>query len=96
MVRAEETGFAAVETYLLETLDQDERVRLKLLNPLNVALRLAATARRDRGLHRARQPGHRPYRRFVQTQQETLNEVRDELVVTEEALKRLRDELRPR
>jgi hypothetical protein len=34
-----------------------------------------------------------PYRRFVQTQQQSLNEARDELVVTEEALKRLRGEL---
>jgi len=35
------SGFAAVEEYLLRTLDQEERVRLKLLNPLNVGLRLA-------------------------------------------------------
>lgn len=41
----EASGFAAVETYLLKTLDQEERVRLKLLNPLNVALRLTATYR---------------------------------------------------
>jgi small GTP-binding protein len=39
------SGFAAVEHYLLQTLDQEERVRLKLLNPLNVARRLAATYR---------------------------------------------------
>ena len=39
------SGFAAVERYLLETLDQEERVRLKLLNPLNVALRLTAAYR---------------------------------------------------
>ena len=31
-----------MEDYLLHTLDQEERVRLKLLNPLNVGLRLAA------------------------------------------------------
>jgi small GTP-binding protein len=35
------SGFGAVEEYLLRTLNQEERVRLKLLNPLNVALRLA-------------------------------------------------------
>jgi small GTP-binding protein len=35
------SGFAAVEHYLLRTLDQEERVRLKLLSPLNVGLRLA-------------------------------------------------------
>jgi len=38
----EQSGFGAVEDYLLNTLDQQERVRLKLLNPLNVGLRLAA------------------------------------------------------
>ncbi len=37
----ERSGFDAVEEYLLHTLDQEERVRLKLLNPLNVGLRLA-------------------------------------------------------
>ncbi|CAN5896601.1 dynamin family protein [soil metagenome] len=37
-----ESGFGTVEHYLRETLDQEERVRLKLLNPLNVGLRLAA------------------------------------------------------
>ena len=37
-----ESGFGAVEDYLLNTLDQQERVRLKLLNPLNVGLRLAS------------------------------------------------------
>ncbi|MBA3258910.1 MAG: dynamin family protein [Gemmatimonadales bacterium] len=37
----ERSGFDAVEEYLLHTLDQQERVRLKLLNPLNVGLRLA-------------------------------------------------------
>jgi small GTP-binding protein len=35
------SGFGALEHYLLETLDQEERVRLKLLSPLNVGLRLA-------------------------------------------------------
>jgi small GTP-binding protein len=38
----EQSGFDAVEQYLLKTLDQEERIRLKLLNPLNVGLRLAA------------------------------------------------------
>jgi small GTP-binding protein len=38
----ERSGFGAVEDYLLNTLDQVERVRLKLLNPLNVGLRLAS------------------------------------------------------
>ncbi|HEY1011878.1 MAG TPA: dynamin family protein [Herpetosiphonaceae bacterium] len=41
----EASGFAAVETYLLRTLDQQERVRLKLLNPLGVGLRLSQTYR---------------------------------------------------
>jgi small GTP-binding protein len=36
------SGFGQVEDYLLNTLDQEERVRLKLLNPLNVGLRLAS------------------------------------------------------
>jgi hypothetical protein len=36
------SGFDAVDTYLARTLDQEERVRLKLLNPLNVGLRLTA------------------------------------------------------
>jgi small GTP-binding protein len=36
------SGFEAVEQYLVRTLDQQERIRLKLLNPLNVGLRLAA------------------------------------------------------
>jgi small GTP-binding protein len=36
------SGFDEVEDYLLNTLDQEERVRLKLLNPLNVGLRLAS------------------------------------------------------
>jgi small GTP-binding protein len=38
----EQSGFGPVEDYLLRTLDQEERVRLKLLNPLNVGLRLSA------------------------------------------------------
>jgi small GTP-binding protein len=38
----EQSGFGAVEDYLLNTLDQQERVRLKLLNPFNVGLRLAS------------------------------------------------------
>ena len=38
----ERSGFDQVEDYLLNTLDQEERVRLKLLNPLNVGLRLAS------------------------------------------------------
>jgi small GTP-binding protein len=38
----ERSGFDAVEEYLLRTLDQEERIRLKLLNPLNVGLRLSA------------------------------------------------------
>jgi GTP-binding protein EngB required for normal cell division len=38
----EQSGFDAIEEYLLQTLDQEERIRLKLLNPLNVGLRLAA------------------------------------------------------
>ncbi|MGH7629572.1 MAG: dynamin family protein [Gemmatimonadales bacterium] len=37
----ERSGFAAMEHYLLRTLDQEERIRLKLLSPLNVGLRLA-------------------------------------------------------
>jgi GTP-binding protein EngB required for normal cell division len=37
-----QSGFDRVEDYLLNTLDQQERVRLKLLNPLNVGLRLAS------------------------------------------------------
>jgi hypothetical protein len=41
----EQSGFAAMDDWLVNTLDQQERVRLKLLNPLNVALRLAATYR---------------------------------------------------
>ena len=36
------SGFGAMEEYLVRTLDQQERVRLKLLNPLNVGLKLAA------------------------------------------------------
>lgn len=37
----EASRFGALEAYLQETLDQRERVRLKLLNPLGVGLRLA-------------------------------------------------------
>ena len=40
--RWSQSGFGEVEDYLLNTLDQEERVRLKLLNPLNVGLRLAS------------------------------------------------------
>jgi small GTP-binding protein len=40
--RWDESGLGDVEDYLLNTLDQEERVRLKLLNPLNVGLRLAS------------------------------------------------------
>lgn len=36
-----QSGFGAVEDFLLNTLDQQERIRLKLLNPLNVGLTLA-------------------------------------------------------
>ena len=36
------SGFAEIDTYLVRTLDQEERIRLKLLNPLNVGLRLSA------------------------------------------------------
>jgi small GTP-binding protein len=39
----QQSGFEQVEEYLLRTLNQEERVRLKLLNPLNVGLRLAGT-----------------------------------------------------
>jgi small GTP-binding protein len=39
----QKSGFERVEEYLLRTLNQEERIRLKLLNPLNVALRLAGT-----------------------------------------------------
>ena len=39
------SGFDAVEEYLLRTLDEGERVRLKLLNPLGVGLKLAQTYR---------------------------------------------------
>jgi small GTP-binding protein len=43
------TGFGALEAYLTRTLDEAERVRLKLLSPVGVALRVldgvAATAR---------------------------------------------------
>ncbi len=36
----EASGFSAFERYLQDTLDQKERLRLKLLNPLGVGLRL--------------------------------------------------------
>jgi len=36
------SGFDEVDTYLVRTLNQEERIRLKLLNPLNVGLGLAA------------------------------------------------------
>jgi small GTP-binding protein len=36
-----QSRFEAVEHYILETLDEEERVRLKLLSPLGVAQRLA-------------------------------------------------------
>ena len=36
------SGFDEIDTYLVRTLDQEERIRLKLLNPLNVGLRLSA------------------------------------------------------
>lgn len=39
--RWSESGFDDIQSYLLDTLDEEERVRLKLLNPLNVGLRLA-------------------------------------------------------
>jgi small GTP-binding protein len=35
-----DADFTALEEYLTQTLDEDERVRLKLLNPLGVGLRL--------------------------------------------------------
>jgi GTP-binding protein EngB required for normal cell division len=38
----ERSGFDEIEKYLLHTLDQEERIRLKLLNPLRVGLRLAS------------------------------------------------------
>jgi predicted nucleic acid-binding Zn-ribbon protein len=37
-----------------------------------------------------------PYRRFVQSQQQQLNEARGELVATEDALVRLREEIEKR
>jgi small GTP-binding protein len=40
-----QSGFAEIDDYLLNTLDQEERVRLKLLNPLNVGLTLAGRYR---------------------------------------------------
>jgi small GTP-binding protein len=41
-VQWDQSGFGPVDDYLLNTLDQEERVRLKLLNPINVGLRLAS------------------------------------------------------
>ena len=38
----DQSGLGPVDDYLLNTLDQEERVRLKLLNPINVGLRLAS------------------------------------------------------
>ncbi len=38
----DESGFDAIEEYLVDTLDEEERVRLKLLNPLGIGLRLAS------------------------------------------------------
>ncbi len=38
----EASRFSALEDYLVETLDEGERVRLKLLNPLGVASKLAS------------------------------------------------------
>lgn len=38
-------GFGALEYYIASTLDQQERLRLKLLNPIGIGLRLAARAR---------------------------------------------------
>ncbi len=37
----EASRFASLETYIRDTLDQTERIRLKLLNPLGVGIRLA-------------------------------------------------------
>jgi small GTP-binding protein len=37
----ERSGFERMEKYLVQTLDEEERIRLKLLNPLGVGLRLA-------------------------------------------------------
>jgi small GTP-binding protein len=45
------SGFEAMEEYLLKTLDQRERVRLKLLNPLMVGVRLA-TKHKDEAFQR--------------------------------------------
>jgi small GTP-binding protein len=45
------TGFAALEAYLTRTLDEAERLRLKLLSPVGVALRIvdgAAAAAKER------------------------------------------------
>ncbi|HUR94016.1 MAG TPA: dynamin family protein [Gemmatimonadales bacterium] len=45
------SGFGAMDEYLVRTLDQEERIRLKLLNPLNVGLRLSAKYK-DVAFHR--------------------------------------------
>ena len=41
--KLEESRFSALEQYLVTTLDERERVRLKLLNPLGVGARLAGS-----------------------------------------------------
>ena len=45
--------FTALEQYLTTTLDERERIRLKLLNPLGVALRVAETVRQEQARRRA-------------------------------------------
>ncbi len=45
------SGFEALESYLAETLDEAERVRLKLLNPLGVAERVSGRALAAARLH---------------------------------------------
>lgn len=40
----DESGLAALEQYILDTLDDDERFRLKLLNPIGVSLRIVQSA----------------------------------------------------
>ena len=42
-----QSGFEAMEKYLLKTLDEKQRVKLKLLNPLNVGLRLASVYKEE-------------------------------------------------
>ncbi len=41
--KLERSGFTRLEDYLIHTLDKKERVKLKLLNPLNIGLRLAVS-----------------------------------------------------